>query len=291
MLEGIFAPIPTPFVAGAIAWDRLQDNVYKWSQTSLAGLVVLGSNGEFPLLKAEEKIALVQKVREWLPLEKKVIAGTGCEGTEEAVELCREYARAGADCALVLNPHFYKESYGDRALMAFYLSIAECSPLPLVLYNMPRNTGLNLAADLVIALSRHENIVGIKDSSGNVVQMAEICQAARADFAVMAGSASFLLPALAVGAVGGTMALANIMPEECGAVLEHFVAGRLAEARTLQWRLLAPNAAVTTRWGVAGLKAALDYLGYFGGEPRPPHLPLLAPEREKLIAVLKAAGL
>jgi len=291
VLSGIFAPIPTPFVGGSIAWDKLRDNVRQWGQTPLRGLVVLGSNGEFPLLSPDEKVRLVTKVREWLPAEKLVIAGTGCETTDEAVLLCRQYAEAGADFALVLNPHFYKESYSAKILKHFFLRLAEGSPLPIVLYNMPKNTGVNLAPDLVLELSQHENIYGLKDSSGNIVQLAEICRSTGDNFAVLAGSASFLLPALAVGAVGGTLALANIMPAECVALLEHFKAGRMDEARALQWRLLEPNHAVTASFGIAGLKAALDYLGYYGGNPREPLLPLELGERERLIAVLKRAGL
>lgn len=291
MLRGIFAPIPTPFVGGSIAYDKLKDNVTKWGQTSLSGLVVLGSNGEFPLLSLDEKVRLVEKVREWLPREKLVIAGTGCEATSEAVSLSRLYAKAGADYALVLNPQFYKESYSGKVLRHYFQSVAELSPLPIVLYNMPKNTGLNLAPDLVLELSQHKSICGLKDSSGNLVQIAEICRSAGPSFAVLAGSASFLLPALSVGAVGGTLALANIMPEECVAVLELFHAGRVAEARALQWRLLEPNHAVTSLFGIAGLKAALDYLGYFGGDPKEPLLPLEVGEREKLVAVLKSAGL
>jgi len=291
VLKGIFAPIPTPWVGGSIAYDQLRENVAKWGQTPLRGLVVLGSNGEFPLLSPEEKVKLVEKVREWLPREKLVIAGTGCEGTDEAITLCRLYAKAGADHALVLNPHFYKESYSGKVLQHFFIRIAEGSPLPIVLYNMPKNTGVNLAPDLVLELSQHENICGLKDSSGNIVQVAEICRSTGESFVVLAGSASFLLPALAVGAVGGTLALANIMPKECVDVLALFQAGRVDEARALQWRLLEPNHAVTARFGIAGLKAALDYLGYFGGNPREPLLPLEREDREKLVAVLQRAGL
>ena len=222
---------------------------------------------------------------------KKLIAGTGCETTAEAIALTRDCAKAGADVALVINPYYYKDSYSEPVLKQYFTDVADASPIPVMLYNMPKNTGVNLSSKLVIELSQHANITGIKDSSGNLVQIAEICAGTSKDFSVFAGSASFLLAALAVGAVGGTLAVANIMPEDCVGVLENFAAGRLAEAQALQYKLLAPNAAVTARWAIPGLKASLDYLGYFGGDPRKPQLPLSPGENDKLLQILKAAGL
>jgi 4-hydroxy-2-oxoglutarate aldolase len=291
MIKGIFAPIPTPFVDDKIAWDKLRDNLAKWGKTSLAGLVVLGSNGEFALLSYNEKVELVRFVREHLPRDKKVIAGTGCETTAETIRLTKDCAAAGADAALVINPSFYKDSYTDPVLKEHFTAVADSSPIPLMLYNMPRNTGMSMSSQLIIELSKHPNITGVKDSSGNIVQIAEICAGTPDDFSVFAGSGSFLLASLAVGAVGGTLAVANIMPEQSVEVVTLFNAGKLEEARKLQHKLLAPNAAVTSRFGIAGLKAALDYLGYYGGPVRRPLLPLGEAEVEKLHAVLKTAGL
>lgn len=291
MFIGIYAPIPTPFINGEIAWDKLKENVEKWGRTSLSGLVVLGSNGEFALLSEQEKIDMVRFVRECLPKEKKVIAGTGCETTRDAIRLTRECAAVGADCALLLNPYYYKDAYTEPVLKQYFLDVADASPIPVMVYNMPKNTGVNLSAKLVIELSKHPNIVGVKDSSGNIVQIADICANTSSDFSVFAGSGSFLLASLAVGAVGGTLAVANIMPNDCTRLVALFHAGRLDEARALQHKLLEPNNAVTAKWGIPGLKAALEYLGYFGGEPRRPLLPLDAAEREKLLMVLQRAGL
>lgn len=291
MFTGIYAPIPTPFINGEIAWDKLRENVEKWGKTSLAGLVVLGSNGEFALLNEKEKVEMVRFVREHLPKEKKVIAGTGCETTRDAIHLTRECAAAGADCALLLNPYYYKDAYTEPVLKQYFLDVADASSIPVMVYNMPKNTGVNLSARLVIELSQHPNIVGLKDSSGNIVQIAEICAATGPDFSVFAGSGSFLLASLAVGAVGGTLAVANIMPEDCTKLISLYNAGKLAEARALQHKLLEPNNAVTAKWGIPGLKAALEHIGYYGGEPRRPLLPLDSTERAKLLAVLKRAGL
>ncbi|MBS3984823.1 MAG: dihydrodipicolinate synthase family protein [Selenomonadales bacterium] len=285
MYSGIYAPVPTPFAGEDIAWDRFAGNVAKWGTTSLSGLVVGGSNGEFCLLEREEKAELVRVAREMLPANFQVIAGTGEESTQGTLRLTRACAAAGADAALVLNPYYYKDTYSEAALKRFFLTVAEASPIPVLLYNMPKNTGLNLSAKLVIELSTHPNIAGLKDSSGNIVQIAEIVQNVRSGFVTLAGSASFLLASLTVGAVGGTMALANVLPFECTEIVRLFNAGDLAQARVLQQRLLAPNHAVTARFGVAGLKAAIELFGYYGGDPRPPLLPLTTAERQEVAKV------
>ena len=167
--------------------------------------------------------------------------------------------------------------------------MAEASPLPMMLYNMPRNTGINLSTGLIVRLSRHPNIVGVKDSGGNIVQISEIIAGAAPGFAVFAGSANFLYPTLAVGGVGGTLALADILPEQCCRLYTLFQEGRHAAAQQLQLGLLAINAAVTSRWGIAGLKAAMELLGRYGGPPRRPILPLGEAERAELAHLLDAA--
>ncbi len=292
MFEGIYAPIPTPFDRrGEIAWERLKENLDRWAATPLAGLVVLGTNGEFVYLDSREKERMVEFVRANFPADRKVIAGTGAESTRQTIQATRRAAELGADAVLVLNPHYYKAQMTPRALEHHYRQVADASPVPVMLYNMPRNTGLNLPPELICALSTHPNIVGIKDSSGNLVQIAQVCANAAEGFAVFAGSGSFLLAALAVGCVGGTLAVANIMARECVELMQAYRLGRLEEARRLQYRILPVNAAVTTRWGVPGLKAAMDMLGYYGGPPRAPLLPLEEGERSQLGEILRAAGL
>ncbi len=165
----------------------------------------------------------------------------------------------------------------------------DASPIPVIIYNMPANSGINLSSKLVIELSQHPNIIGIKDTSGNIVQIGEIIHGASPDFSVFAGSASFLFPSLVLGAKGGTLALANILPNECVEVLELYQAGRYTEAKDLQLRLLELNNAVTARFGVAGLKAALELLGLFGGAPRKPLLPLGEQDRKVLAGILAKA--
>ncbi len=290
-IAGIFAPIPTPFDAGEeIAYGKLRENLAWWAGTRLSGVVVLGSNGEFVFLTPDEKTKLVAEVRASLPADKMVIAGTGCETTRETISLSRKAAELGVDACLVLTPHYYKGDMKPAALKRFFWDVADACPVPVMLYNMPRNTGLNMETNLVLELARHPNIKGIKDSGGNIVQISEIAAGAPEGFSVFAGSGSFLLTTLLMGGVGGTLAVANIMPNECAEVVSLHGAGRLAEARALQQRLLAPNKAVTSGYGIPGLKAALDMMGKYGGPLRRPLLPLGATEKADLAAVLRTAG-
>lgn len=290
-LHGIYAPIPTPFVGDEISYDRLGENLEFWLGSEMEGLVVMGSNGEFVLLSPEEKEGLMNFVCDRAQGKKKVIVGTGAESTGETIRLCKEAARAAADAVLVITPWYYKDSMTEGILKKFFLDVAEASPLPVVLYNMPRNTGVNLSARLASELAKHPNIIGIKDSGGNIVQISEMIKNTRAeDFAVFAGSASYLYASLVLGAKGGTLALANVFPNECARVQSLFEAGRIEEARELQLVLIESNNAVTTRWGIAGLKAALDMIGKFGGNPRPPLLPLGDQEREELREILRRTG-
>lgn len=290
MFNGIYAPIATPFDGDEIDKQALKANLDLYSASRLAGLVVLGSNGEFAYLNIDEKMALLEFARQNTDSAKRIIAGTGCESTRETIRLTKFAASVGADAALVITPSFYKGSMSEAALEQFFLDVAEASPIPIMLYNMPRNTGLNMASGLVCKLARHENIVGVKDSSGNIVQIAEIIHNSPVDFAVFAGSGSFLYPTLALGGVGGTLAVANIFPDLCVSLYEAVLAGEHEQAKQLQHRLLAPNAAVTSRWGIAGLKAALDMLGYRGGLPRRPMLPFNEANLPELRQILISAG-
>jgi 4-hydroxy-2-oxoglutarate aldolase len=292
MMKGIFAPIATPFVNDEISYEYLKANLKKLAQTELSGIVVLGSNGEFPYLTYGEKVKLIETARAELPADKKVIAGTGCESTKETIQLTKDAAKAGAEAALIITPCYFKGSMNENVLTQHYQTVAENSPIPIMLYNMPGNSGINMSSKLVIKLSGHPNIVGVKDSSANIVQIAEILAGVSRDFAVFAGSGSFLLASLMLGAVGGTLAVANVAPNECVQVQKLYDQGNLEAARAEQFRLLPVNAAVTSRYGVAGLKAAMEMVGYYGGAPRKPMLPLSDPNTiAEIRSILKAAGL
>ncbi|MBA1335978.1 MAG: hypothetical protein HPY66_1797 [Firmicutes bacterium] len=281
MFSGIYTPIVTPFnEREEIDYCKMKHNLDRWSETNLDGIVVLGSNGEFVYLTMPEKLELVEFVINNFTADKKIIVGTGCESTRETIELNYIVADLGADAVLVLPPSYFKGSMNDDVLYRHYVDIAEECPVPVMIYNMPKNTGINLPSSLVAKLSQHPNIVGIKDTSGNITQLAELVRDTEDGFSVFAGNAGYLLPALAVGAKGATLALANILPNECCEVVSLFREGKIASAGELQQKLLEPNNLVTAKLGVPALKAALDMLGYQGGIPRRPLRPLSDDDRE-----------
>ena len=289
-LHGVYAPIATPFAGEEIAYDKLEKNLDFWLGSDLEGIVVMGSNGEFVLLSSEEKEELMRFVCTRAKGKKPVIAGTGAESTMETIRLNAKAAEAGADAVLIVTPNYYKGEMTEPVLARFYTDVADASPLPVILYNMPRNAGINISAKLAVELAKHPNIIGIKDSGGNIVQIADMIRNAPEGFSVFAGSASYLFTSLVLGATGGTLALANIFPNECVRVQTLFDAGKIREARDLQMNLIDSNSAVTARWGIPGLKAAMEMIGLYGGDPRPPLLPLKEADREELRKVLARTG-
>ena len=289
-LSGIYPPIPTPFDGeDTIAHDRLAENIARWCATPVSGLVVLGTNGEFTHLNDQEKLEVLRTARQAIPKDKLFIAGTGCESTRSTLQLTEQAAAMGADAVVVITPSYFKARMDAAAMRRHFWQVAERSPLPVTIYNMPANTGVDITAEVVIELSQHPNIIGIKDSSGNLVKLGEIIRAAPAHFQVLAGSASFLYASMMLGAVGAVAALANIAPQQCCQLYNLAKEGRHEEARRLQLKLIPSNAAVTSRWGVPGLKQALDWLGYYGGPPRSPLGPLDAAQQTALRAVLTEA--
>jgi 4-hydroxy-2-oxoglutarate aldolase len=279
-LHGVFPPITTPFINGKVAYDKLASNVEKWNRTGLKGFVVLGSNGEYVYLSEEEK-------RD----EMLIIAGTGCESTAETLRLTEDCAKLGAHAALVVTPQYYAGRMRESALVTHFSELADQSPIPVLLYNVPKFTHINLAADIVARLSEHPNIVGIKDSSANVIQLGEILNGVAGGFNVMVGTAGVLFAGLTLGCVGGVLALSNIAPEHCVKIFNLVQAGDIEAARDLQLKMLPVNQAVTAVYGVPGLKAAMDMLGYFGGDPRLPLLPSSQQDKSEIKEILKKAGL
>jgi 4-hydroxy-2-oxoglutarate aldolase len=285
-MAGIFPPIPTPFdAAGELDLKALASNFAKWNTYPLAGYVVLGSNGEMPYLSEGEKFTYFEAAR------KLFMAGCGCESAHSTIALVKKAAALGADVGLLISPSYYKSKMDNAGLTDYYTRVADASPIPVSVYNMPANTGVDMSADLVIKLSQHPNIAGVKDSGGNLAKLGQIIRSARSGFQVLAGSAGFLYPALCVGAIGGVLALANIAPQECCDILSFFQHGKHEDARDLQLRMIAPNTAVTAQLGVPGLKAAMEMAGFYGGSPRSPMLPLNGTQREGLRTILKEAGI
>jgi len=291
-LHGVFTPIVTSFdETGAVAHDKMAANLERWNRTGLRGYIVLGSNGEWVFLDEAERLAVLRTARQAIPRDKLMIAGTAAESTLHTIRMTEAAAEIGADAAIIVNPSYYKGQMTPPVLASYYRAVADAAPIPILIYNLPPATGMDLPADLLVELSAHPNIVGVKDTGGNLTKMADTVRRADASFEVLSGSANFFYPSLAIGVTGGILALGNIAPEACLALYDHFRAGRMEEGRDLHLRMLPVNLAVTSRWGVSGLKAAMDMLGWYGGPPRLPLQPLDGERREALRAILEAAGM
>jgi 4-hydroxy-2-oxoglutarate aldolase len=269
-LSGVMPPITTPFQNGKLASDKLKKNFQRWNQTGLSGYLVLGSNGEAVYLNEREKIKVIEVSRESIPKSKIMLVGTGMESTQETIRFTQQAAKMGADYALVVTPSYFKGSMKPQILYDHFISVAESSRIGILIYNVPQFTGINLEPELVAKLSEHPNIIGIKDSSGNIGQLSEIVHLSQKRFAVFVGSAPVFFPALCIGAVGGILAVANVVPQDCVEIQNLFNEGKMNETRELQSRLTPLAKAVTTKYGIGGLKMAMDLTGYFGGDPRPP---------------------
>lgn len=283
-LSGIYPPIATPFNAKEdVDYQKLGENLQKYAKIPFKGLVVQGSNGEYPYLTVEERVEVVRMVKQSLPAGRLLIAGSGCESTRATIQLTQKMAAAGADAALVVTPCFYKGKMDSRALIHHFTKLADSSPVPVVLYSVPANTGLELPLDAVVELSQHPNILGVKDSGGDITRIGLIVHKTKAqDFQVLAGSAGFLMAAYCVGAIGGVCALANVLGQELCELERLCVSGRWEEARVLQQRLIEPNAAVTRKLGVPALKQAMEWFGFHGGSCRSPLQPLTEAESQQL---------
>jgi len=269
-LSGVMPPITTPFKDGKLALDQLRKNFQKWNKTGLSGYLVLGSNGEAVYLNEKEKTKVIEVSREVIATSKIMIVGTGMESTQETIRFTNQSAKMGADCALVVTPSYFKGSMKPQILYDHFISVAESSRIGILLYNVPQFTGINMESELVAKLSAHPNIIGIKDSSGNIGQLSEIIYLSHEKFAVFVGSAPVFFPALCVGAVGGILAVAQVAPQACVQIQNLFNKGKMDEARALQSQLTPLAKAVTAIYGIGGLKMAMDLAGYFGGNPRHP---------------------
>jgi 4-hydroxy-2-oxoglutarate aldolase len=289
--EGVFIPVPTPFRADDVAADRLVDNLRRWNDTKLAGYVVLGSTGEFPMLSDAERERVLAAARDGIPREKTFMAGTGANSTLHTIRQTKRAAEIGADAAIVVTPHYFTKAFTQSAAQVrHYLAVAEASPIPIVLYNFPLNTGINLDADTVAKIAEHPNVAGIKDSSGLIPQAAQIIDLTPKSFHVLVGSAAALLPSLAIGSSGGILALANIAAREFCEIHDLARGGRWDEARELAARMVAADR-VSARYGIGGLKAALDLQGFYGGPCRPPLGTPGGDAIEDIKEVLATAGL
>lgn len=288
-LAGILPPLVTPFREdGGVDLPAFESNLESYASSDLGGTLVLGSNGEAASLEEEEKLSLVRAARR-LGGSRLLLVGTGLEATRSTIAFTRRVADLGADAALVLTPHYYKPQMSHEALRRHFESVADASPIPVVLYSVPAFTGIPFPPALAPALAGHHNIVGMKESSGDLGLLGRIVSSVPASFAVACGSAPVVYPALCLGAVAGILAVACCAPGPTTAVYRAFQAGDHVRARQLQAALTPLAVAVTSTWGVAGLKAAMDAAGLRGGFVRAPLLPVPAAAREELATILAQA--
>jgi len=290
-LYGIFPPITTPFVNGELAIDKLQQNILKWNNTQLSGYVVMGSNGEAVFLTREEKLTLVEETKKFSSNEKIIIAGTGTDSIKETIFLTNESASRGADYALILTPSFYKSEMKHQSYVKYFSMVADKSKIPILIYNVPKFTSVDIEVETVAELSKHQNIIGIKNSFENGRQNIEFVANTHKDFSVIVGTASMLFNGITCGAVGGILALANIAPNQCVQIQKLIEEKKYDDALNLQQKMIPVNKAVTAKYGVAGLKAAMDYLGYYGGEVRAPLSSLNENDKTQLKKILIDAEL
>ena len=287
---GIFAPVPTPFKDdGALDESGWRKNLRMWSASPLDGIVIAGSNGEVPFLSLEERALLTKIAREEAAGRLHIMAGAHFPSTLETLRAAKELAAAGADSILLLPPHYYKG--GDEALVKYFTDVAEESPVPVFLYNMPANTGVDIGIEVICAAARHPNIRGIKDTSGNMTKLGYTVLRTPEYFSAFGGTGNWFLAALSMGACGGTMAVSILFPRSCQMLYEAFKEGRTAEAVALQKRLLPVSDAITRRFSIPGLKRALEAYGMTGGPCRRPLLPISEADACELLRVIKDSGL
>jgi 4-hydroxy-2-oxoglutarate aldolase len=289
-LSGVFAPVVTPFDGDEVRLDWLGSNLSKLAQTELRGYLALGSNGEFRSLTESEEMKVLE-VFAAQKADKVVMVGTACESTRQTIEKTKRAAEMGFPFASILTPHYFARQMNDEIFSGYYRRIADSSPIPILLYNAPGFAGgVSLSAGCVLALAEHGNIVGIKDSSqagpgGLLAELGRSCE-----FCVLAGSANFFYPSLLLGAVGGVLSLANSLPGLCCELYRLYLEGSYERALELNRGIVRINRAVSGRFGVAGVKAAMDIAGFQGGEPRHPLKSLSEAERESVRNTIEQQG-
>ena len=288
-LQGIFPPITTPFDhAGAIYVAKVQHNVEKWNRTALSGYVVMGSTGESVMLTTEEKVTMWELVASHAAPEKLLIAGTGVESVRETVALTNRAAEMGYKAAMVRTPHYYKNLIAKPEAQAlYYRAVADQAKIPLIIYNWPQATGVDIPVEAVVAISEHPNVIAIKESSGNLEKVMSLIRDVKHGFQVLVGSAPTLWPSLLMGACGAILAYANAAPYSTIAIWEAYRTREEEAGRDWQNRIAKAAALVTVKYGVPGLKFAMDLNGYYGGPPRSPLVPPTAEAKKEIEAAFK----
>lgn len=287
-LSGVAAPITTPFVNGEVAYDQLRSNMQKYSQTALAGFFALGSNGESMFLTESEKLKVLELVLQEKSAHQIVMAGAGYESTRQTISFSNLVAEMGADFVSILTPSYFKKRLTDEAMIGYYTEVADAVSVPVVAYNVPGFTGMTLTPQVVEVISRHPNVIGMKDTSkGN---MSSYLNAAGENFDILSGTVSTLFESMLLGATGGVVSLANAFPAPCCDLYEACKAVDLDRARRLHYMLINLNKAVSGSFGVAGVKYATEVAGYYGGDPRKPLLPITEEGKESIRRAIEEAG-
>jgi 4-hydroxy-2-oxoglutarate aldolase len=273
-LKGILLPTTTPFdLDGRISVPALTSNIKEWNARGVIGFVVLGSTGERVHLDEREYLQVIEVSR--AATDSVLIAGAGQQSTVNTIKEIENAARAGAEAVLVITPYFYRPAITQETLINYYTAVADAAPVPVLLYSMPPLTGIKIEPETVARLSEHPNIIGVKDSSNDVAGFRRTVELCPDDFAVMTGNGTVLLDALQAGATGGILAVGCVVPEVCVEIFRLFGNGEIERAERLQQELTPLASAVTKKYGIGGLKAALDLAGYRGGAVR---APLRAPD-------------
>jgi 4-hydroxy-2-oxoglutarate aldolase len=290
--NGVLPPVTTPFnVGGDVDYGALSANIARYNDTGLKGYVPLGSNGEAIHLSAVERKQVIETVKLTATSDHTVVAGVNELFTRSAIEAARAAADSGADAVLVITPYFYKSSMTQERLVRHFIEVADNSPVPVLLYNVPQNTGVVLESATIALLAAHQNIVGAKDSAGNMGAISETIRLAPEGFSVMVGNGGIVYPSVTMGATGAILGVACAAPKACVELYEAAKSGDHGRARDLQNRIAPLSQIVTAGLSVPGLKAAMDIIGFAGGIPRSPLTLVSNEEREKIREVIRRTGL
>lgn len=284
MQDVIIPPIPTPFVEERVSPEKLRFNLEKLMSTKVAGVLALGSNGESVFLTDKERYLVIETARDAMPADRILVTGTGLESTKRTIDLTKRAAELGSDYALVGPPHYFKSAMNPEALYDHYTAVAESAGIPVIPYNSPGFTGLNLGPDLIGKLAEHPNVPGVKDGTGNIAQLAELRSVGGPEFLIFTGNAPTFLAALFVGINGGMMPITNLFPDQWVSLLDSFRSDHIEEAKRLE-SILLPMTKSIMKYGPGGIKAAMDILGYYGGSPL---RPLKRPSAEGCEEIRKA---
>jgi 4-hydroxy-2-oxoglutarate aldolase len=289
--KGIYAPLTTPFKDEAVYIEKLKENIQKYNEFDLSGYVISGSTAESVYLQDDEVEELVTAAKDVAAADRHIIVGTAKESTKITLEFSRRMEDLGIDATLIRTPSYFKALMTTDALKKHFFTIADNIKVPLIIYHIPRYTGVDLSPELLVELSKHENIAGIKDSSGNMAFLDRIIPYLDPNFDYLLGSGSMLFPGILMGACGGVLALSDVATSLCTELYQLSLSKQWEDAKKLQHDLVPLNQALTVEHGIPAIKYALDQIGFFGGPCRLPLQPLENRAKQKIRNILRALNL